>query len=214
MMEDRENTILAMAVIAFLLVMACIGWAKFVDQKKDTELWNTAYSDSMDELREVTEELWDASFKVNACIYDRNLYKEALDDVPAYCSAGMYQETIDGLREELDQCAKEKGLALSARDNAEADEDAYKALLSQCKQDFRSLTDDRNYTLTYCGWDMCACNDSFEGCPIYVLEYYADQAMCRTDLNCRNCMWQMVDNGGGLDHDEILWCLEYAYSPR
>lgn len=199
-MEKNESRTL-WAVISFLLVMALIGWAKFIDEKDKAELWYARYSDEADELREVRDSRDYLDITLTEVIRDRDFYKTALDDdgcpqadVPAYCSKGLYQETIEGLRErvvflegQLESCTR-----------------AY-LLGAPCSQRPDGIQ---------CGWDMCLCNDGFEGCPQYVLEYYTDQAVCKTDRNCKSCMWQMVDNGGGLEHDEILWCLEHAYHPR
>lgn len=193
--EDRGNTILV-GLLAFVLVMAFIGWAKFVDAKKDVELWQTSYSDAMDDWRVAAEARDYLDWNLTDVVQERNILKadllfcqNALDNVPAYCSAGLYEVTIDGL---------------------EARVNYLEGQLTSCTN---AYTRDFWGEVVSCGWDMCLCNDGFEGCPIYVLEYYADQAMCRTDSNCKNCMYQMIDNGGGLDHDEILWCLEYAYYP-
>ena len=189
-MEDRENTILA-GLLAFVLVMAFIGWAKFVDMKQDAELWYARYSDEVDELREVKATLDDTEFMRQACIVDRDFYKDtSFANELAGCEFDLRGERI-GAEAELRLCHSQ---------------------LADILNKFYSPEPCRPYHHTVqCGWDMCACNDGFEGCPIYVLEYYTDQAVCRTNTNCKNCMWQMVDNGGGLEHDEILWCLEHAY---
>jgi hypothetical protein len=171
-MENRGNNILT-GLLAFVLVMAIIGWAKFLDAGKEVERIQEDFRSLIDDRNNVQNDLGN-------CRRLKDQYKSILD---------VNQFVVDGLREELDLCHSQLADIVNKFYAPEA-----------CRP-------------IQCGWDMCACNDSVEGCPIYVLEYYVDQAVCRTDTNCKNCMWQMIDNGGGLDHDEILWCLEHAYYP-
>ena len=96
--NDEWKVGVVIMVITFLLLMGIIGWAKFVDERQESELWYARYSDEVDELREVKESRDDIEFMRQACIVDRDFYKNALDGVPAYCSEGLYQVTIDGLK--------------------------------------------------------------------------------------------------------------------
>jgi len=100
MKEKWEGTV-GVALITFLLVMACIGWAKYVDEKDKAELWYERYSDEVDELRDVKDSRDYLDRTLNEVIHDRDFCQTALDDVPAYCSEGMYQEKIDGLIAEI-----------------------------------------------------------------------------------------------------------------
>lgn len=103
MKENNEWKIGAMIlVIAFLLVIALIGWAKFADEKKVAELWYARYSDEVDELREVRDSRDYLDITLTKVIHDRDFYKNALDNVSPYCSEGMYELTIDGLRERVE----------------------------------------------------------------------------------------------------------------
>ena len=122
--------------------------------------------------------------------HNRKYYQNALEDVPAYCSLGLNQFVIDGLRDELSACRKER-------------------VGAPCHSHPDGI---------HCGWGPCNMlyDCAFGGlgwigpdremCGAFGNTRYNEaRSACYSDHNCSSCI-QMT--GGDLGH-----CYAFAYYP-
>ncbi len=217
---------LYIGLIAFLLVMGVIGWAKFIDEKQESKDWYTNYSDAMDELRVVRDANIEYLYEWGNCKRTLDFYVGELSAMPV-CQNDA--ERIEYLEGQLDSCNGAYSKELHDRlfyQEALEDVPAYCSLglnqfvidelrseLGKCKFDL--YTEQTKAPKTICGWDMlykCSFGElgwigpDREICSAFGNASYNEaRTACFSDRNCSSCL-QMTD--GDLGH-----CYAFAYYP-
>ena len=143
--------------------------------------------------------------------HDRKFYQNAFDNVSPYCSEGLDQLVIDGLRAELFACNRQKGLLQHELADALNDRRI-------CKEELLGAPCHPHPDGIHCGWESspmlyeCAFGELGWIGPDRVMcdnfgntLYREARAVCYSDRNCLSCM-QMT--GGDLGH-----CYAFAYYP-
>ncbi len=153
----------SVALISFLLVMAFIGWAKYFDERQESELWYVRYSDEVDELRKVKTNRDDIEFMRQACVHDRDYYKSALEKVSCVDDLNALLDKYHEVRWERDKLQRK-----------------YE---TQCGWDMCNCAFGE---LGWVGPDRELCDD------LGITPFYVAQALCVYDWNCSACL-EMTD---------------------
>lgn len=139
--------------------------------------------------------------------HDRKFYQKALEDVPAYCSLGLNQFVIDGLRDELDACNHQKGLLQHALADALNDRRIYKEELSICRREKVGAPCHQAHDGIRCAWDICerpeGWKDNFVECMKWTgLGFYIDG-----DIGyCEGASWFWDSENPGWTYHDYLYC--------
>jgi len=122
--------------------------------------------------------------------HNRKYYQDAFENVSPYCSEGMCQLTIDGLRGELETCK-------SALDD----------MFRWYDEEKRGAPCHSHYDGLHCTWDMCerpgGWQRNFEECMRWTgLGFSMDG-----DLGyCNGASWFWDDDSNQMSYDNYLYC--------
>jgi len=201
---------LVFMVIAFLVIFATGGWAKYVGERKAFDRLTERYAEAQEEITYLDWNLNSVIFERDnlkadlekqpecrpnrcdgdliACLHNEKYYKNALDNVSPYCSEGIYELTIDGLRERVE---------------------FLEGQLTSCTN---AYTREFWGEVVSCGWDMCKCafgelgwvGPDRELCDeLDITPYYVAWTLCVYDDNCSSCLDQTDGN--------VNFCFPVAY---
>lgn len=168
----------------------CMTYQQLID---DRAMIASAYRESQRNLGVAENDLI-------VCMHNQKYYKNALDNVSPYCSEGLDQLVIDGLRAELDACKNQNGLLQHELADALNDRRI-------CKEELLGAPCHSHYDGLHCTWETCERPDgrrnNFKECLLWT----GDGLIGDGDVGyCSGASWFWDTENPGWGYDNYLYC--------